>query len=55
MVAAAYVLQKAAKEYRALHEKEYGREPVIWLLNNDNKEGIFMADSFNTDIMLDRL
>ena len=55
MIEAAYKLQDAAREYRKLYEQENKKEPVIWLKNDETGEGVFMADSFNTEFIKSRI
>ena len=55
MIKAAHKLQDAAREYRKLYEQENRKEPVIWLKHNDTGEGVFIADSFNTELIKARI
>ena len=55
MISAAFNLQKAAIEYKSLYESEHGSTPVVWLKNNETGEGIFISDSFNTELIKQRL
>jgi len=55
MIKAAYELEAAAKTYRKLFENQNGKEPVVWLKNNESGEGIFIADSFNTELIKEAL
>lgn len=51
MVNAAYELQKAARNYRELYEKQNPKMPVIWIKNENTGEGVFISDSYNTELM----
>ena len=55
MIKVARKLEKAAKEYRRLYEKENGKTPVVWIKNNETEEGVFIADSFNTELIKNTL
>ena len=51
MVEAAFELERAAKKYRKLYEEHHQKQPVIILRRDETGEGIFIADSFNTEII----
>lgn len=55
MIQAAYELQEAARKYKALYEKENDNQPVVWLKNKETGEGVFISDSFNTELIKTRL
>ncbi len=55
MISAAYELEKAARYYRKLYEQENKEEPVVWIKNHETGEGVFIADSFNTEIIKSRI
>ena len=56
MILAAYKLQEAAKEYKILYEKKYkDMGPVIWVTNQEDGESIFITDSFNCELIKQKL
>lgn len=55
MIKTAEELFIAAKKYKELYEDQYGKQPVVWVQDNDTGEGLFIADSYNTQIMRSRL
>jgi hypothetical protein len=55
MLKVARELERAAKEYRRLYEEENGKTPVVWIKNNETEEGVFISDSFNTELIKNTL
>ena len=55
MVQAAHELQAAARNYKNLYEEQNGKNHVVWIKNDETGEGVFISDSFNTDLIKSRL
>jgi len=51
LLQAAYLLQEAAREYRQVYEAINGKAPVLGLKNRETGEGIFVSDSFHTELI----
>ena len=51
MLDAAKELMEAAKKYKQLFNKESKQEPCIFLTENETGETVFIADSFNADLV----
>ncbi len=52
---AANELQDSARKYRKLYEAENKKNPVVWIKNVDTGEGVFISDSYNTELIKDIL
>lgn len=55
MIDVAHDLFNAAEKYRELFERENGSQPVIWLAHDATGESVFIADSFNSNLIRSRL
>lgn len=55
MISVAHDLFNAAKRYRELFERENDIKPVVWIRHDETGESIFIADSFNSDLIRSRL
>jgi hypothetical protein len=54
MVEATHKLELAAMVYlEAFNKLHKENPPVVWIKNDGNGKGIFISDSFNTDIIID--
>jgi len=42
-------IEALTERYKKLYEIENGKKPVIWIQNNETRNGIFITDSFNTE------
>lgn len=54
MIEAAKVLFESAKQYRKLYEEVNGKAPVVWIKHDETGEGVFISDSFNTELIKER-
>jgi hypothetical protein len=55
MIDIATKLHALAAKYRDLYNQVNNRDPVIWITHNDTGESIIIADSFNTEIIKQRI
>lgn len=55
MIRIAHSLHDEARKYLLLHEKQNAKKPVVWIKNKETGEGVFITDSFNTDIFISML
>jgi hypothetical protein len=51
MLEAAKELMGAAQKYRQVFSEEIESEPCIFLTDNDTGETVFLADSFNSELV----
>ncbi len=55
LLQAAYTLQAAASEYKALYYNEFNqspaKEPVVWLCNDTTGQSVFLTDALNAELI----
>lgn len=55
MIDIATELHALAEKYRDLYNQVNSRDPVIWIKHNGTGESVIIADSFNTEIIKQRI
>ena len=52
MIVAAEELEQAAVRYRELYEVQNGSVPVVWVRRDEEGTAVFIADRFNTALLI---